>query len=89
MTKVFVEQPLASPGSAKYDIRYTSIFGANIINKSAEQAAGANLYQYNSTNRQIHPFSKIAVTFEPMMQFLYFHYLEKVWFWLHSKAVRA
>ena len=36
-------------------------------NKAPAQAAGAEPYRRNSTNRQNPPLSKMAVTFEPLM----------------------
>ena len=39
------------------------------LNKPAAQAAGADPSRWSSTNGQNPPFSKIAVTFEPVMQF--------------------
>ena len=47
----------------------SATLGLLIINKPAAQAAGADTSQCKSTNTQIHPFSKMAVTFEPPMRF--------------------
>ena len=41
------------------------------INKPAVQAAGADPPQWKSPIGKIHPFSKINVTFEPIVQFWY------------------
>ena len=38
-------------------------------NKPAKQAAGADLPDATPPIDKIHPFSKIAVTFEPVIQF--------------------
>ena len=52
-------------------------------NKSAMQAAGADPSRWSSTSRQIRPFSKIAVTFEPIQQFWCtsgFHYIKECYY---------
>ena len=48
----------------------TAVNAKAVLNKSAAQAAGQTPTEATPPVGKIHPFSKIAVTFEPVQRFI-------------------
>ena len=67
--RLFVEQPLALPGSAKYYILQTRCSGGCSTTSLLRRLQAPTLSDEAPPVGKIYPFRKIAITFEPVQRF--------------------